>query len=258
MRGIEGRVAVVTGGSSGIGLATAKLLCAEGAKVLIASRGEARGLAAERELRDAGGEALFVQTDVTRADEVRRMVDAALQRWGRLDLAVNNAAIGDITYAPTAELSEEEFDRTLAVCLKGVWLCLKYQLPVMMNGGAVVNVSSTTGLAGKPLGSFYCAAKHGVHGLTQSAALEYAAQRVRLNVLCPGPHRTPMLEGVFKKVSPGAPEKAAKYMSSRVPLGRIGDPEESARAIVWLLSDEASYVTGAVLAVDGGITAGAA
>jgi NAD(P)-dependent dehydrogenase (short-subunit alcohol dehydrogenase family) len=176
MNGLADKVALVTGGSSGIGLETAR--------VAIAARNPERGEAAARALREVG-EALFVPTDVARAEDVRRLEDAVVERWGRLDLAVNNAALGELTLAPTADLSEEEFDRTLAVDFKGVWLGLKYEIPAMLRtgGGAIVNVSSVNGLTGTPMASLSCAAKHAVHGLSKSAALEYAAKGVRVNVV---------------------------------------------------------------------------
>ncbi|WP_224244840.1 SDR family NAD(P)-dependent oxidoreductase [Hyalangium gracile] len=258
MQGIAGKIALVTGGSSGIGLATAQALGRAGAKVAIAARNADRGESAVRALREAGADALFIATDVSRSDEVQRLVDGVMERWGRLDLAVNNASLAGLRLAPLAELSEEEFDRTVSVSLKGVWLCMKHELPAMLRGGggAIVNVSSVNGFSGTPMAAAYCAAKHGVHGLSRTAAMEYGGKGVRVNVVCPGAHRTPMLEGVFASVSPGAPEQAEAMYNSHIPLGRIGAPEESARAIVWLLSAEASYVNGSLLTVDGGLAAG--
>ncbi|MBN1210109.1 MAG: glucose 1-dehydrogenase [Myxococcaceae bacterium] len=260
MNGISGRSALVTGGSSGIGLATARELCRAGAKVAIAARGVERGAAAAKALREEGGEAFFLPVDVSRGQDVHRLVEAVLERWGRLDLAVNNASLAELTLAPTAELPEEEFDRVVAVSLKGVWLCMKHELPAMLRGGggAIVNISSVNGLSGTPMAAAYCAAKHGVHGLSKTAALEYGGQGVRVNVICPGAHRTPMLEGVFSRVSPGEPDKAEALYRSRIPQGRLGDPQEAARAILWLLSADASYVNGSILTVDGGLAAGLA
>lgn len=259
MKGIEGKVALVTGGSSGIGLATARVLGLAGAKVAIAARTPERGEAAERALRDEGVEALYVRADISRAEDVRRMVETVVARWDRLDLAVNNAALGDMVLAPLTELPEEEFDRVIGVDLKGVWLCLKHEIPLMLRqgSGAIVNVSSINGLSGTPMAGVYAAAKHGIHGLSKTAAMEFARQGVRVNVVCPGAHRTPMLAGLFAKISPDAPEKAEeRFYLPRIPMGRIGKPEEAGRAIAWLLSDEASYVNGCVLSVDGGVMAG--
>jgi NAD(P)-dependent dehydrogenase (short-subunit alcohol dehydrogenase family) len=258
MNGLSGKAALVTGGSSGIGLATARVLCRAGTKVAISARDPVRGDAAAQALRKEGGEALFVPADVSRGQDVLRLVETVLGRWGRLDLAVNNASLADMRLAPTAELSEEEFDRIVAVSLKGVWLCMRHELPAMLRGGggAIVNVSSVNGLAGTPMASAYCAAKHGVHGLSRTAAMEYGGQGVRVNVVCPGAHRTPMLEGVFATISPEAPDKAEALYRARIPQGRLGDPEEAGRAIAWLLSADASYVNGGILTVDGGLAAG--
>jgi NAD(P)-dependent dehydrogenase (short-subunit alcohol dehydrogenase family) len=259
MQGISGKVALVTGGSSGIGLAAARELGRAGAKVAIAARNPERGEAAARALRDEGLEALYVQADMARGEDIRRMVETVVGRWDRLDLAVNNAALADMAMAPLTELPEEEFDRILGVDLKGVWLCMKYEIPAMLRagGGAIVNVSSINGLAGTPMAAAYAAAKHGMHGLSKTAAMEFARQGIRVNVVCPGPHRTPMLEGLFAKMSPEDPRKAEQqYYVPRIPMGRIGEPEEAGRVIAWLLSDGASYVNGSVLTVDGGIMAG--
>jgi len=259
MKGLAGKVALVTGGSSGIGLAAARELGKGGAKVALVGRGRERGEAAERALREEGVEALYVQADMGRGEDVRRMVEEVLGRWDRLDVAVNNAALGDMLLAPLTELPEEEFDRVMGVDLKGVWLCMKYEIPAMLRGGrgAIVNVSSINGLSGTPMAAAYAAAKHGMHGLSKTAAMEFGGKGVRVNVVCPGAHRTPMLEGMFEKLSPGEPRKAEEqYYVPRIPMGRIGEPEECGKAIAWLLSEEASYVNGCVLTVDGGVMAG--
>lgn len=253
------KVALVTGGSSGIGLAAARELGRSGAKVALVGRTRERGEAAARAMREEGMEVLYVQADVARSEDVRRMVEVVLERWGRLDLSVNNAALGDMQLVPLTELPEEEFDRVLAVDLKGVWLCMKYEIPAMLRtgGGAIVNVSSINGLTGTPMGAAYVTAKHGLHGLSKTAALEFARQGLRVNVVCPGAHRTPMLEGIFEKISPGAPELAeTQFYVPRIPMGRVGRPEECGKAIAWLLSEDASYVNGCVMTVDGGMMAG--
>jgi len=251
------RVALIMGGTSGIGLATARLLVESGTSVAIAGRDRDKGARAAREL---GEHASYVRADVASDRDVAAAVDAVLARWGRLDWAVNAAALADLRPALTADITESEWDRTLAADLKGVWLSMKHQLPAMLKcgGGAIVNVSSVNGLSATPSAAAYCAAKHALHGLSKTAALEYAAQGVRVNVVCPGAHLTPMLRAVFEKLTPGEPDKAQAMYSARIPVGRIGDPVECARAIVWLLSDAASYVTGAVLTVDGGLALGAA
>jgi NAD(P)-dependent dehydrogenase (short-subunit alcohol dehydrogenase family) len=252
-----GKVAVVIGGTSGIGLATARLLVDLGARVTITGRDAERGARANREL---GERAHYACMDVARADQVAAAIDDTVQRWGRLDWAVNAAALSDVAFARIADITEEDWDRTLAVDLKGMWLAMKYELAAMIGtgGGSIVNVSSVNGMTATPQAGAYCAAKHGLHGLTRTAAAEYAAQGIRLNVVCPGAHLTPMLQVVFDRLAPGAPDQAAAMYRARIPMNRIGDPAECARAIAWLLSDAASYVTGAVLTVDGGLGLGAA
>jgi NAD(P)-dependent dehydrogenase (short-subunit alcohol dehydrogenase family) len=251
------RVALVTGGTSGIGFATARLLVELGARVVIAGRDPDRGAQAAREL---GGQARYVRADVSSAGDVAAAVKATVAWSGRFDWAVNAAALADLRPALTPEITEDEWDRTIATDLKGVWLSMKYQLPAILDtgGGAIVNVSSVNGLSGTPSAAAYCAAKHALHGLSKTAALEYAARGIRVNVVCPGAHLTPMLQNVFRQMSPAAPEEAQIMYSSRIPMGRVGDPSECARTIVWLLSDAASYVTGAVLTVDGGLSLGIA
>lgn len=252
------RVAVIMGGTSGIGLATAKRLATDGAKVVIAGRDLEKGKRAQEVL---GPDALFVRADVEQAEEVHAVVDRALSEHGRLDWAVNAAAWGRFAAAPTASVEELAWRRTMSVDLTGMWLCMRAELNAMSGsgkGGAIVNVSSVNGLSATPMASAYCAAKHGVQGLSKTAALEYAAANIRINVVCPGAHRTPLLQRAFEALSPAAPERAEAMYVERIPLGRIGEPDGCAAAIAWLLSDEASYVTGAVLAVDGGLSLGAA
>lgn len=253
----ETKVAVIMGGTSGIGLCTARRVIEAGARVVVAGRDPDKGRRAAASLGEA---AHYVQADVADAAQVAAVVEQAEARFGRLDWAVNAAALGDMRPALTAEITEQEWDRTMAADLKGVWLSMKYELPALLRsgGGAIVNVSSVNGLSGTPSAAAYCAAKHGLHGLSKTAAMEYARQGVRVNVVCPGAHLTPMLQGVFEALSPGAPAKAEALYRERIPMGRVGDPDECARAIVWLLSDAASYLTGAVLTVDGGLSLGAA
>ena len=253
----NGKVALITGGTSGIGLATALLLARGGAKVALAARGEERGLAAVERVRELGGEAMFVRTDVRSARDVAALVDTVVARWGRLDSAVNSAAAAPRALVPTAELSEDEVDETFAIILKGTWLSLRYQIPAMLRGGggAIVNVASVNALSGTPMAAAYCAAKHGLVGLTKTAALEYAKARVRVNVVCPGAIRTPTLEDVFRRAVPEDPAHAEEYYTERVPAGRLGEPADAAEAIAWLLSDAANYVTGSVLSIDGGAAA---
>jgi NAD(P)-dependent dehydrogenase (short-subunit alcohol dehydrogenase family) len=248
------KIALVVGGTSGIGLATAAELVDQGHRVAICGRDTGRG---ERAARDLGHDVLFVPGDVSRAADVTRVVDAVVARWGRLDLAVNAAALSDTRLVPTAEISEDEWDRTIAVDLKGVWLCMRSEITAMLaaGGGAIVNVSSVNGLSGTPMAAAYCAAKHALHGLTKTAAIEYTPRGIRINVVCPGAHRTPMLERVFAMTSPGDPARAEAMYNTLIPAGRIGEPRECGRVIAWLLSDAATYMSGSVVTVDGGMSA---
>jgi NAD(P)-dependent dehydrogenase (short-subunit alcohol dehydrogenase family) len=252
-----GKVALVTGGSSGIGRATALALAREGASVAIASRGVERGNAVLDELKGFDSKAMFVPADVSQAGDVERLVAAVIDRFGRLDVAVNNAATIEVgVFKPLTEFDEAEFDRHMAANLKSVWLSMKHEIPQMIaqGGGAIVNTSSVTGLGGSPQSAFYAAAKAAVVGLTKSAALEVARQNIRINVLVPGAFATPMLEEVFAHFSPNDRAAAEASYQKRIPLGRIGRPEEAADVVLWLCSDQANYVTGHSLVVDGGLT----
>jgi NAD(P)-dependent dehydrogenase (short-subunit alcohol dehydrogenase family) len=248
------KIAIVIGGTSGIGLATARLLVEAGARVTIVGRDPEKGARAAGSLGDRSH---YMRADVASADQVAAVIDDTVARWGRLDWAVNAAALADgLRPARTADVTEQEWDQTIAADLKGVWLAMKHELPAMIRagGGSIVNISSVNGLSATPMAVAYCVAKHGLHGLSKTAAAEYAAQGIRINVVCPGAHLTPMLQTVFDTISPDAPDKAAAMYRAMIPIGRIGDPAECARAIAWLLSDAASYVTGAVLTVDGGLS----
>lgn len=248
---LEGKVALVTGGSSGIGRATALVFAREGAKVVVADVQTDGGDETVQRIEDAGGEAIFVKTDVSKAGEVMALVDSAVSTYGRLDCAFNNAGI-EGTMAPTADCTEENWDRVIAVNLKGVWLCMKYEIPEMLKrgNGAIVNTASFLGLVGLQGAPAYCTSKGGVIQLTRTAALEYATKGIRINAVCPGVIRTPMLE----RVTGGKPEFEALF-TAREPVGRMGAPGEVAEAVVWLCSDAASFVTGHPLVVDGGFVA---
>jgi NAD(P)-dependent dehydrogenase (short-subunit alcohol dehydrogenase family) len=248
---LQNKVALVTGGSSGIGFAAAVAFYQEGARVVIADIAAEAGEEAAKAIREAGGEAFFVQTDVSQADGVETMVRRAVETFGRVDCACNNAGI-EGKQAPTAECTEENFDRVIAVNLKGVWLCMKYEIEQMLKqgGGAIVNVSSVAGHVGFENIPAYTASKHGVLGLTKTAALEYAQKNIRVNAVAPGVIRTAMVE----RVTGGKPEVEARHAAFQ-PVGRMGEPEEVAEAIVWLCSDAASFVTGTSLSVDGGFEA---
>jgi NAD(P)-dependent dehydrogenase (short-subunit alcohol dehydrogenase family) len=252
----EGRVALVTGGSAGIGLAASKAFAREGARVMIGSRDPDRGRAAVAEIEAAGGEAAFQGTDVGRPRDVEALVEACVDRFGRLDCAFNNAATGGPGKL-LADIEDEEFERTIAVNLHGVWLCMKHEIRRMVHqggGGAIVNMSSVDGLTGSPNGSDYSASKHGVDGLTRSAAIEYGRRGIRVNAICGGGFATEMLARAYGHDL----EWVEGYRRPAIPLGRLGRPEECAEAAVWLCSDAASYVTGVCLPVDGGLLADSA
>ena len=248
MSALDGKAALVTGGGSGLGRASAIALARAGATVTVADVNEDGGKeTAALVYEEAGGDAEFVRADVTRPDDVAAMVDQAVARWGHLDCALNNAGMTGAS-APTADYELDDWNRAIALNLTGVFLCLKYELPAMLErGGSIVNMASGAGLVGFPGLPAYVASKHGVVGLTKAAALEYASQGVRINAICPGSTRTPMLEGFM-----GGDEQVERMMTRAVPLGRLGVPSEIAEAVVWLCSDAASFVVGHALAVDGG------
>jgi len=247
---LAGRVVMVTGGSTGIGRAAAERCAADGAKVVIADVNVAESEAAVADIVAAGGVATHLHTDVSRADSVRDCVEEIVRRYGRLDAAFNNAGV-EGGFTSLVRVDEAVFDRTIAVNLKGVFLCLKYQILQMLaqGGGAIVNNASAAGLVGVGGGVAYCASKHGVVGMTKVAALDYARKGIRVNAVCPGMVHTPMLERLA-----GSPERLLEYGEAQ-PVGRIAEPRELGDAVAWLLSDEASFVTGAALPVDGGWTA---
>jgi NAD(P)-dependent dehydrogenase (short-subunit alcohol dehydrogenase family) len=249
---LEGKVGIVTGGTSGIGRDTAVLFAKAGAKVVVAGRREQEGNETVELIRTAGGEGLFVKTDVSKTAEVEALVQKAVQRFGRLDVAFNNAGIEGV-WVPIVRQSEEDWDRTIDINLKGVWLCLKYEIQQMLKqggGGAIVNMASVTGLIGSAGAAAYSASKHGVIGLTKSAALETAKSGIRINAVCPAVIETPMGERLFS-----APA-VHKQVIGLHPIGRIGRPAEIAEAVLWMCSDRASFMTGQSLVLDGGFLAG--
>lgn len=250
MKEFDNQVALVTGGSMGIGRATALAFARKGAKVVVASRRVKESEETVQLVKEAGSEAIFVQTDVTKAAEVENLINQAVKTYGRLDYAFNNAGVeGKI--APITELAEDDWDNVIDTNLKGTWLLMKYQIPPMLKQGkgAIVNNSSGFGLVGFSYLSPYCASKHGVLGLTKSLALEYSKAGIRINAVCPGAIATEMQD----RVSSG--EQARAQMAAAHPIGRIGEAQEVADAVVWLCSDAASFVIGHSLAVDGGYTA---
>jgi NAD(P)-dependent dehydrogenase (short-subunit alcohol dehydrogenase family) len=248
---LKDKVALVTGAGSGIGRASALTFARAGARVVVVDVVIAGGEETVRLIKAAGGEAIFVKADMAKAVEVEAMVNTTVAAFGRLDCAHNNAGIEGVT-ATTADYPDDDWDRVININLKGVWLCMKYEIPQMLKqgGGAIVNTASGAGLAGVPRMPAYVASKHGVVGLTRTAALEYAKAGIRVNAVCPGVIQTPMVERVTSR-RPGMIEK----MIAAEPIGRIGKPEEIAEAAVWLCSEAASFVTGHAMSVDGGALA---
>ena len=251
------RVALVTGASSGIGRASAAAFAAKGYRLCLASRDvKAAEQALEEACRD-GGSGVVVRTDVTDEEQVRKAVSVAVESFGRLDCAFNNAGV-EGAFRKTADLTAQEFEDVLAVNLTGVWLCMKHELQAMLgqdHPAAIVNMASVNALKGAPESAAYCASKAGVLGLTRAAAVDYGDSNVRINALVAGAFRTPMLERVGEHIEPGKGAETAESFAERIPQGRLGDPLEAARAAVWLCSDEASYVHGSCFAVDGGLSA---
>lgn len=244
-------VALVTGGGSGIGRATAMAFARKGAKVVVADVQADDGKATAQQIQRDGGEALFVQTDVSQPAQVEFLIETIVDSYGRLDFACNNAGI-EGEAAPTADCTEENWDRVLNINLKGVWLCLKHEIRQMLKqgGGAIVNMSSVAGLVGSENVPAYAASKHGIVGLTRTAALEYADDGIRVNAICPGVIHTAMIERFT-----GGDKELQEGLAEDQPLGRMGKPQEIADVVTWLCSDSASFVTGHAMAVDGGFVA---
>jgi len=250
-QGFAGKAVLVTGAAGGIGRAAALAFAAAGARVAVVDVDAKGGDDTVALIAQAGGEAFFVKADVSQSAQVEAMVAAVVERWGRLDCAFNNAGI-EIEHLPLADSDEATFDRLIGVNVKGVWLCMKHEIRQMLKqgGGAIVNTASVAGLVGAPLMPLYAASKHAVVGLTKTAAAEYGKAGIRVNSVCPGIIRTPMLERALER----EPRREKSIVKAH-PIGRLGEAEEIANAAIWLCSDAASFVTGHQLAVDGGLTA---
>ena len=252
---MQGKVALVTGGASGIGRATACRFASAGARVVVADADEALARETVALIEAAGGEALPVRVDVRVSDEVEGAVRLAVERFGGLDFAVNSAGIQGPLLA-TADYAEADWAAVIGINLTGVWLCMKHELRQMLasGGGAIVNVASNFGLVGSESMPAYCASKHGVLGLTKAAALDYAHSGIRVNAICPGATATPLVTKILE-ADPARGEELIAGITAALPLGRMARPEEVATAAVWLCSDEAAFVAGAALSVDGGYVA---
>lgn len=247
---VEGKVTIITGAGSGIGREAALIFAREGAKVVVSDVNEGSARETAELVRERRGEAIFARCDVSKGPEVESLVRTAVDHYGRLDAAFNNAGVEGDTRADIVSCTEENFDLNINVNLKGVWWCMKYEIAQFLkqgSGGAIVNTSSLAGLVGVPRGNAYVAAKHGVVGLTKTAALDFARKNVRVNAICPGAIETAMLNRIT-----GGTAKGMEAILRLEPVGRLGKPAEIAETAVWLCSDHASFVTGHAMAVDGG------
>ncbi|MGO9061661.1 MAG: SDR family NAD(P)-dependent oxidoreductase [Candidatus Binataceae bacterium] len=247
---LANKVALITGAGSGIGRACAMLFASEGARIAVVDIDEQTAAETERLIRNQGGEAIAIRADVGQPEDVQAMVESTAKRFGTVDVLFNNAATeGPISFA--AQITLEQFDRVIAVNLRGAWLGMKYVLPLMMEkrSGSIINISSLAGLRATPGGAAYCASKFALNGITQAVAIEYGKYNIRANCIVPGWIETPMVHRLFGDKLPASSATAA-------PLRRVGQPEDVAKAALFLISDDAAYITGTVFTVDGGINAG--
>lgn len=247
---MKDKVVLITGSAAGIGKSTAKLFAGQGSKVIVSDIQEEEGSKTVSEIEDLGGQAIFIKCDVADKQEVKELVEKSIEKYGRLDFGVNNAGI-EGENEKTANCTEGNWDRIMDINLKGAWLCMKFEIEQMLKqgSGAIVNVSSVAGLVGFAGTPAYTASKHGMLGLTKTAALDYATSGIRVNAVCPAVIRTPMIDRVTKEDN-----EALKSFESMHPVGRLGEPKEVAEAIYWLCSDKASFITGAAFPIDGGFT----
>ena len=251
MKRLQDKVIIVTGASSGLGAATALRLATEGAKVVLAARRSDKGEAVLAQLKSAGGEGIFVKTDVTKTDDVKALVAAATKRYGGLDGAFNNAGITGPTLTPIADIDEAGWDEAINTNLRATFVCMKYQIPQLLarGGGAIVNMSSIFGLKPSDLGhAAYCASKFGVVGLTKTAAIDYGDKGIRVNAVCPGHTHSEMVDPYMVS----APELMKQTIRRHSAMNRLGEADEVAEAVTWLLSGQSSFVSGATLVVGGG------
>jgi NAD(P)-dependent dehydrogenase (short-subunit alcohol dehydrogenase family) len=248
---MRGKVAVVTGAASGIGRATAELFAVHGAAIVAADIDKEGAQETLQKVKKTGGKGIALEVDIANEDHIRSMVEETIENFGRLDFACNNAGI-EGEQAMTAECTHENWNKVTDINLQGTWLCMKYELPELLKveDGAIVNVSSIAGVLGFPGIPAYVSSKHGINGLTKTAALEYADKGIRVNSVCPGAIETPMIDRFVGEKSEERNELKAQH-----PMGRFGYPEEVAEAIVWLCSEKACFITGQILGVDGGFTA---
>jgi NAD(P)-dependent dehydrogenase (short-subunit alcohol dehydrogenase family) len=244
------KVALVTGGGSGIGRAISLSFAERGAIVIVVGRTQEKITETQEMISKMGGQAISLQVNVSSDEQVKEMIQTVANQFGRLDFACNAAGVGKL--APFANISETDFDSTIAVNLKGVWLCMKYQIQQMLSqdAGVIVNISSINALGGTPNAAVYAASKAGVNSLTKTAALEYAKSNIRINAICPGPIRTPMLKNIIDDAG-----ITDSHYESVIPQGRIGNPNDIANSTMWLCSDETSYMNGHIMVIDGGIAA---